>query len=91
MAKVITTIAAENGMDYDDILSFETKNYVGLWNYDADTFTIIEKSTTEFYPRNLEYCETLQELDDMVFAKVNEHILEVFGNSSYAIRLAGLR
>ena len=87
MAKVITTIAADNGMDYGEILSFETKHYIGLWNYDADVFVMIEKSSTEFYPRNLEYCETLQELDDMVFAKVDEHILEVFDNCSYVIRL----
>ena len=88
MAKVITTIAADNGMDFGSILSFKTKNYVGIWSYEKGNFVMLENSSTEFYLRNVgKDCESLQELDDEVFEEVNEHILEVFDKCEYTIEL----
>lgn len=87
MAKVITTIAAEDGMDFENICSFKTENYIGLWNYVEDCYTLIEKNEIEFYPHNLSKCTNLKELDDAVFDRCDEHITDVFDHCTYTIEL----
>lgn len=88
MAKVITTIAAEDGMDFYDICSFKTNNYVGIWNETDDTFTLIRKSYGTFAPAYLNHCDSLKELDDMVYDNCKEHIEEVFEDGCYTILLS---
>lgn len=87
MAKVITTIAAENGMDFVDIMSFKTTNYTGIYASNEDAFVLLANSGTYFEPLILECCDNLKELDDIVFAKCEEHIVEVFDESNYTIEL----
>lgn len=87
MAKVITTIAAEDGMDFWDICSFKTENYIGLYNNTDTSFTLIRKSYGTFAPTYLRHCDSLQELDDMVYDECKEHIKEVFEYSCYTILL----
>lgn len=87
MAKVITTITAEDGMDFEKIMSFNTRHYIGIYAANESTFVLLEKSSTYFEPRILQYCYSLKELDDVVFAECQEHIMEVFDNSDYTIEL----
>lgn len=87
MAKVIMTIAPENDMCFEDIMSFKTTNYTGLYATNEDTFILLENSSMYFEPYILKCCDNLKELDDIVFAECGEHIVEVFDNSNYTIEL----
>lgn len=87
MAKVITTIAADNGMDYGSILSFKTKNYTGIWYYSYDSFVLIKNSDIEFNFNVIQKCEDLKELYDKVFEECGEHITEVFDKCDYTFML----
>lgn len=90
MAKVITTIAAENGMDFEDIMSFKTDDYIGIVNQVDGGFVLMRRQSAYFEPCCIEYrrCgKNLQDLDDVVFEECGEHIIEVFDHSNYAIEL----
>lgn len=88
MAKVIMTIAPEDGMCFEDIFSFKTENHVGIWDTSADKFMLIRRSGRYFEPWYLESrYENLRELDDDVFELCYEHITEVFGGTNYTIEL----
>lgn len=90
MAKVITTIAAENGMDFERIMSFKTDNYIGIVDQIDGGFMLMRKQTAYFEPLYIDYhrCgSSLQELDDVVLTECGEHITEVFDHSSYSIEL----
>lgn len=88
MAKVITTIAAEDGMDFYDICSFKTENYIGIYNDTDASFTLIRRSYGTFAPTYLKSCDSLKELDDMVYDECKEHIKEVFEDGCYTILLS---
>lgn len=88
MAKVITTIAPENGMDYGDITCFKTENYIGFWEDVYGKFVLIPQSSKYFDIRYIdEYPKSLAALDDTVMEEVNEHVTEVFDRQSYTITL----
>lgn len=88
MAKVITTIAPENGMDYGDISCFKTESYIGFWEDGYGKFVLMPQSSGYFDIRWIdEYPKNLAALDDAVMEEVNEHITEVFDDASYYIVL----
>lgn len=91
MAKVIMTIAADDGMSVDEIMSFKTENYIGIWYPECADFFVMAKSDIEFNPITLGYVygiySDLREFDDKVFEKCGEHILEVFDKTNYTLTL----
>jgi hypothetical protein len=87
MAKVIMALTPENGMEFFNIMSFETKSYIGLWNQDKGGFVLLRKSSRLYEPICLEECSSLKELDDMVYMECEEHIVEVYEDSFYTISL----
>lgn len=89
MAKVIMTIAPEDGMCFEEIFSFETDNYIGIFNSVTEEFMLISKSSQHFEPFNLDskHYDNLRELDDDVFELCDEHITDVYGHSNYTIEL----
>ena len=87
MAKVVLTIAADDGMSFEQIMSFKTENHIGIWNGIEECFVLIKKRDIWFEPWLLDKCNDLQELDNIVFEKCDEHITEVFDNSIYEIKL----
>lgn len=87
MAKVIVTIAPEDGMFFEDILSFETENYIGIWDYGEDRFMTLNKSGKYFEPKFLKQVENLRELDDAVYEEYEEHITDVYDRTDYKIEL----
>ena len=80
MAKVIRALATEDGIELDEILFFETENYIGIWNNSMGKFMVVDREANEFYPYNISDFDSLQELDDEVYDKTEEHIIEVFDN-----------
>ena len=87
MAKVVITIAAENGMDFQDIMSFKTDNYIGIWDSAKGEFALLRQYSAYFEPCYLKYVDSLGRLDDLVFEECEEHITEVFDRSDYALTL----
>lgn len=88
MAKVITTIAPANGMNYEDITCFKTDGYIGFWEDGYGKFVLMPQSSGYFDIRWIdEYPKSLAALDDAVMEEVNEHITDVFDNQGYAITL----
>lgn len=88
MAKVITTIAPANGMDYGDITCFKTDSYIGFWEDGYGKFVLMPQSSGYFDIRWIdEYPKSLAALDDAVMEEVNEHITDVFDKQDYAITL----
>lgn len=78
MAKVIRALTNEDGIELDEIIFFETENYIGIWNYSNGEFMVVDKEDREFSPYNISNFDSLQELDDEVYNKTEEHIIEVF-------------
>jgi hypothetical protein len=87
MVKLIRTLAPENGMHFEDICSFHTMNYIGIWNHAADKYALFAKSDVEFNLVHLTFCENLDELDDRVYAECDEHIISVSDRSTYEFAL----
>ena len=87
MAKVIMTIAPDDGMCFGNILSFETENYVGIWDTAQEQFMLMCKSSKYFEPWYLVECDDLRELDEEVFEKCGEHITDVYDKCDYTIEL----
>lgn len=93
MAKVIMTIAPEDGMMFENIMSFQTENHIGIWDNVEEVFVLMSKSSRVFEPwylYNLDdngYFEDLKELDKAVYEKCEEHIKDVFDKCSYTIEL----
>lgn len=87
MAKIITTLSADNNMDFNEICSFKTENYIGIWNHYSDAFMLMAETDTYFHASFLPHCNNLKELDDAVFKDCDEHIIEVFEESNYTFVL----
>lgn len=87
MAKVITTIVPENGMDYSDIICFKTESSIGFWEEGYGKFVLMPHSNDCLDLRWLDYPKNLAALDDAVVEEIGEHITEVFDKASYTITL----
>lgn len=86
MTKVKREIAPVNGMDFMDVMSFTTENYIGIWDERSTCFMLIQKTKKGFCPDLVDtqnVCRTLQELDDEVYSICEEHILTVSDKSTY--------
>lgn len=87
MVKLVRTLNAENEMRFDDVIRFETDNYIGMWDYGADEgFILMPKSDTELRMSKIEPVESYQALDDAVYNDCGEHIIGVSDNSYYKIQ-----
>lgn len=87
MAKVVKTLVADDGLNFDYITSFKTENYIGLYNRTDGSFVLINSSDSEFYIHHIDDCDNLEELDDEVYGVCEEHIKEVFENQHYRLIL----
>lgn len=48
MQKVIRKLTPENNMDFENICSFETDSYIGIWDHANDRYIMMAKSDCEF-------------------------------------------
>lgn len=87
MAKVIKTIAADNNMEFGDICSFKTENYIGIWNAVKNKYYLLLQSNGYFACFTVPECDSLEKLDSEVFSICQEHIEEVFADSNYTFNL----
>lgn len=87
MQKVIRKLTSENNMDFEDICSFETESYIGIWDHTNDRFVMIAKSDCEFCLHPVVLCTDLEDLDNKVYGLTNEHIIGVSESSNYTFRI----
>ena len=87
MIKLIRTLSPENGMNFEDIMSFQTTNYVGIWNHESESFVLMAEQDNYFCVFELHNCNNLDELDNEVYKMCEEHIIGVSSESNYRILL----
>lgn len=88
MIKVIHTIAPEEDMLFDDILSFETDNYVGMFDYQSHEWIMMERDSDILYLKRINCCvDNLAQLDKIVYDIVEEHIVSVSDSSAYCFAI----
>lgn len=87
MHKVIRKLTPENNIDFENICSFETDSYIGIWDQANDTYAIMKKSDFEFWLHQLPECTDLEDLDNKVYGLTNEHIIGVSEFSNYTFRI----
>lgn len=85
MIKLIRTLTPANGMKFHDICSFETENYVGMYNHETDRFVVMNQRDYELHLATLPECATLDELDNAVYEACGERIIGVSENSNYEL------
>lgn len=82
MIELKRILAPVDDTPFDEICSFETENYIGIFvDTSPATFTsgyvIMPKSDSEFSFAFVDEANTLEQLDEIVFRKVDEHITAV--------------
>lgn len=86
MAKVIRKLVVEDNTNFESIGAFKTEHYVGFWEYQTEQFMFFTDEE-EKWVVVIPECADLEELDEKVFEATNEHILEVFNQFEYKIKL----
>lgn len=88
MAKITRKLEIEAGwISFNDILSFRTENYIGIWDFIGEEFFVFLASNSEFNKVVLPPCKTLEELDDAVHKVTGDHITDVYDGSRYEFNL----
>lgn len=87
MQKVIRKLTPENDMDFEDICSFETESYIGIWDQMKEEYVMFAKSDYEFCLHQLPPSIDLEELDNKVYDLVQEHIIGVSECSRYTFKI----
>ena len=77
----------ENDMMFRDICSFETDNYIGIWNHCSDSYVLFAKKDCELHLYELRNCENLDELYEEVYKITEEYITGVSYDSDYTFIL----
>lgn len=89
MVGLIRTLTPSNGMQFEEILSFETKNYYGIYNGAGNEFMVIGKEDTDLniYFIDFSYCHSLDDLDRETFELCEEHIIGVSTSNKYKLQI----
>lgn len=92
MIELKRILAPVDDTSFDEICSFETENYIGVF---IDTFPVAFTSGYVIMPKNdiefsfvfIDEANTLEQLDEIVFRKVDEHITAVSTSGSLDIKI----
>ena len=85
MIRLVRSLALENGQDFEEVYSFVTDDFIGLYDNNSDRFVFMAKSDCAFNLTVLPRCNSLDELDDVVYEECGEHIIGVSCDSNYKI------
>lgn len=83
MIRLVRSLALENGQDFEEVCSFITEDYIGIYDHNSDRFVVMAKSDCAFSLTVLPRCNSLDELDDTVYEECGEHIVGVSCESNY--------
>lgn len=74
-------------MYFEDICSFETESYIGIWDQKSERFIVLKQSDLEMWMYKVPKVETLDELDGEVYELIDEHIIGVSDYSNYTFKI----
>lgn len=69
-------LAPVDDTKFNDICSFDTENYIGIWT-DQHGFVVMTKDDIEFQFSIIGQGDSLEDLDSMVYNECEEHINSV--------------
>lgn len=92
MIQLKRVIAPADDTPFDDICSFETENFVGVYveslpKIHLPGFMIMPKENYEFMAECIDMPDSLDKLDNVVFDKVYEHIESVSTSRCLEIKI----
>ena len=87
MIQLRRVLAPIDDTSFDDIRSFTTEEYYGLYDFGCDQWIIFAKADSEFSSERLGSPDTLEELDEKVCEVTGEHILSVSEDQRYCFVL----
>ena len=88
MINVKMTLAPEDeSISFDDIISFTTPTFIGLFDYGKNEYLLIPRSDRQFESTYIGSPGNLGELDDAVYESTGEHIDKVSTSSDYVLKL----
>ena len=92
MIELKRILAPVDNTPFDEICSFETENYIGVFvGTFPTTFTsgyvLMPKGDIEFSFAFVDEANALEQLDEIVFRKVDEHITAVSTSRSIDIKI----
>ena len=92
MIELRRILAPVDDTPFDEICSFETENYIGVFVETFPTtftssYVVMPKSDIEFTFTFVGDANTLEQLDEIVFHKVDEHITAVSTSRSLDIKI----
>ena len=87
MVGLIRSLKPENEMSFEDICSFETNSYIGIWDHDYDEWILVPKEDEHFDSSRLCSVNDLDELDKEVHLTCGEHIEGVSKYNAYKLIL----
>lgn len=95
MIELKRVIAPVDDTPFDEICSFETENYIGIFvdyinildSFATPKFLIMPKNTIEFNIEFIEIPDSLEKLDYEVYNKTDEHIIGVSTSRSLEIKI----
>lgn len=83
MIQLRRVLAPIDDTSFDDIRSFTTEEYYGLYDFGCNQWIIFPKEDIEFNSEHLGSPDTLEELDEKVHEATGEHILSVSEDQRY--------
>ena len=87
MVRIIRSLAAEDGTRFDDIQSFVTESFVGVWNGVSESFLLMSASADYFEAFKIPFCKSYEELDSAVMKICGEHVLAVSESGRCLVKL----
>ena len=89
MIGLIRSLSPKNGMSFEDICSFETENYYGIYNHTGEEFLIIAKEDNgmNLCAIDSHSCHSLDELDVETYTICAEHIIGVSTSQKYKFQV----
>lgn len=92
MIELKRVIAPADDTPFDEICSFETENYIGIYvdclpRLYIHCFLIVPKGDLEFSIEYIETPDNLEQLDNKVFEITGEHIIGVSTSRSLEIKI----
>lgn len=70
-------------LDFEDMVSFRTESYVGMYEYGIEQYVIFPIADCQLDVGYLGTPKNYDELDDEVYEMVGEHITHVSGDCHY--------
>ena len=83
MIRLVRSLALENGQDFEEVFSFVTDEFIGIYDGNSNRFVMMAKSDCAFNLTVLPHCTCLDELDEAVYEECGEHIIGVSCESRY--------